>query len=307
MKYLLFFFLLVYTSLFISGGSHPESNPVMQPPDTVFSFVFMTDIHLQPEKNAVEGFRKAISRVNDLEPDFVITGGDLVMDVLGQSFGRADTLFKLYTSESKGFKMPVYNTMGNHENFAWYKRNPADTNNPEYGKKMFEKRIGKRFYSFDHKGWHFIILDSVEKDLKEGYIGGIDEEQIKWLQDDLSKVDPGTPIVLAVHIPFITVMGQLLNGSLYANEPSLVITNSKPVLDLFKGRNLKLVLQGHLHYYEDIFAFNTHYVTGGSVAGAWWEGSYLGTKEGFLQVKITGRKFVSEYLNYGWKAVGGIK
>ena len=25
-----------------------------------FSFVFMTDIHLQPEKNAIQGFQKAI-------------------------------------------------------------------------------------------------------------------------------------------------------------------------------------------------------------------------------------------------------
>lgn len=40
-----------------------------------FSFAFITDIHLQPERNAVEGFLKAIDTINDLNPDFVITGG----------------------------------------------------------------------------------------------------------------------------------------------------------------------------------------------------------------------------------------
>ena len=51
-----------------------------------FTFAFLTDIHLQPERNATEGFRAAIAEVNVLKPDFVITGGDLVMDVLGVSY-----------------------------------------------------------------------------------------------------------------------------------------------------------------------------------------------------------------------------
>ncbi|MEN8226323.1 MAG: hypothetical protein ABFS05_13285, partial [Bacteroidota bacterium] len=34
-----------------------------------FSFAFMTDIHLQPEQNAVEGFRAAITEVNALKPE----------------------------------------------------------------------------------------------------------------------------------------------------------------------------------------------------------------------------------------------
>ena len=79
-----------------------------------FRFVFMTDIHLQPERRASEGFASAIEKVNALDPDFVITGGDLIMDALGQSFGRADSLYNLYQTMLPLFKMPVYNTMGNH-------------------------------------------------------------------------------------------------------------------------------------------------------------------------------------------------
>ena len=61
-----------------------------------FGMAFLTDIHLQPEDDAIKGFTQALDTVNMLKPDFVITGGDLIMDALEQSFGRADSLYNLY-------------------------------------------------------------------------------------------------------------------------------------------------------------------------------------------------------------------
>jgi len=55
----------------------------------------MKDIHVQQEKNAAKGIHQAVDSVNNLNPDFVITGGDLVMDSLGQSFEKADQLYNL--------------------------------------------------------------------------------------------------------------------------------------------------------------------------------------------------------------------
>lgn len=43
-----------------------------------FEFVFMTDIHIRPDMNAPKGFQMAIDAVNQLNPDFVLTGGDLI-------------------------------------------------------------------------------------------------------------------------------------------------------------------------------------------------------------------------------------
>ena len=82
----------------------------------------MTDIHVQPENRAAEGFRKAIDKVNLLNPDFVITGGDLIMDALGQTKSRSDSLYNLYQDLMTLFKMPVYNTLGNHEVFGLYEK-----------------------------------------------------------------------------------------------------------------------------------------------------------------------------------------
>ena len=167
-----------------------------------FSFVFMTDIHLQPERNAVEGFRKAIDSVNKLKPDFVITGGDLVMDVLGEGYNRSDSLYNLYEESLKQFNMPVYNTMGNHEIFGIYDEAGITPDHPEYGEKMYEERLGERYYSFDHKGWHFMVLDGIEDTGESRYIGEIDSVQMAWIKADLAKIDEKTPVVVSIHIPF---------------------------------------------------------------------------------------------------------
>ena len=287
--------LLSFTGCNTTNGRADTEN------DKSFTFVFMTDIHLQPEKNAVAGFNQAIDSVNKLNPDFVITGGDLVMDALGQDFERADMLYDLYKKSLQRFNMPVYNTMGNHEIFGIYKESGIESNHPEYGEKMFEKRIGKRYYSFDHKGWHFMILDGVEDTGESSYIGKIDSVQKEWITSDLEKLNPETPIVVSVHIPFITVVTQLQKGSLEPNRESTVITNSKEVLALFEPYNLKLVLQGHLHFLEDIYANGTHFITGGAVSSAWWSGPYNGLEEGFLVVTVKGDDFDREYFDYGWQ------
>ena len=265
-----------------------------------FTFTFLTDIHVQPEKNAMQGLQQAIDSVNKINSDFVITGGDLIMDALGQRYSRADSLYNIYTGMIKGFKMPVYNTMGNHEIWGWYKESGADTTNPEFGKKMFEKRIGPLYQAFEHKDWKFFLLNSVQKNGTGGYMGTIDTLQRAWIREELSRTPADIPIVISTHIPFITTEAQIFGGSLKPNSAWETIANSKEVLALFKNHNLKLVLQGHLHFYEYMYVFGTTYITGGSVAASWWEGPYYGTEEGFLVVKVNGEKFSWEYKDYGW-------
>lgn len=266
-----------------------------------FSFVFCTDIHVQPERNAVQGFTQAIDTINKLQPAFVITGGDLIMDALGQSYGRADSLYNLYQEVTKKFQMPVHNTMGNHEIYGIYKKSGADPSNPEYGENMFEKRLDKSYYSFDYDGWKFMILNSIEDTKKSEYIGLIDDKQIEWIKEELNRTDPKTPIVISTHIPFITIFNQKYYGSTLANDSALVVVNSKEVLDLFKGYNLKLVLQGHLHTVEDIFVDGIHFITGGSVAAAWWTGPNMGFEEGFMFITVKGDGFDWKYVDYGWQ------
>jgi len=268
--------------------------------DDTFTFAFMTDVHLTYERNAVPGFKKAIKSVDDLNPDFVIMGGDMIMDALGQRYSLADSLYKLYAETVKDFKMPVFNTMGNHEIYGIYSVSGADTANPEYGEKMFEKRLGKLYSSFEHKGWKFMILNSVENTGRNSYIGKIDNAQIEWIKKELQETDPKMPIVISTHIPFITASTQKYLGTTVGNDSSTVIYNGKEVLDLFKGHNVKLVLQGHLHSIEDIYIDGIHFVTGGAVSAAWWQGPNQGTEEGYMLITAGKDNISWKYIDYGW-------
>lgn len=269
-----------------------------------FSFVFMTDIHVEPENHATEGFIQAIDKINKLKPDFVITGGDLIMDALGQTQERADSLYRLYLETQKRLKMPVYNTPGNHEHFGIYMEEEISRDHPDYADGMYKRYMGKTHYSFNHEGWHFIILNSIMETEDRHYRGGVSENQIEWLKSDLANIDSETPIAMSVHIPLITAMTQYKDGALEINPEGIVINNSKEVLDLFKDKNLKLVLQGHLHFLEDLYlGGKTHFITGGAVCANWWRGPRGNMEEGFLKIHVKGDSFTWEYIDFGWEAI----
>lgn len=291
-KILTTFLLILF--LFSSCKNHKNK-------DSQFSFIFMTDLHVQPERHAMEGVQMAIEKANALKPDFTITGGDLIMDALGQTESRVDSLYDIYKDLSKKFTMPVYNTMGNHEMFGILESSGISPDHPLYGKKMFEKRIGKKYYAFSHKGWRFYILNSIDPTDDRNYYGHIDDEQIAWLKNDLQQVDKDTPICISVHIPFYTIQTQILAGPLEPNSRGGVITNGNEVLKLFSDHNLKLVLQGHLHFVEDLYANGVHYITGGAICAKWWEGPRNGMEEGFMQINVNGEKFTWKYIDYGWE------
>ncbi len=263
-----------------------------------FQFVFMTDIHLRPEKNAVAGFDQAIDKINQINPDFVITGGDQIDDALDQTFKRADLLYNLYKTSIKRLKMPIYNTIGNHDLFGIYRTSGISPKHPEFGKKIFTSRLNRRYYTFDFRGWHFIILDSIKITDSGKYRGEIDQEQIRWLTNHLKNLDKKNPIIIGSHVPFYSIMPQI--DERFKVEKFL-LTNTKEILGLFKDHNLKLVLQGHVHTYEVIQSKGIYFISAGAISANWWDGSLHDIQEGFLLVKINGRNFSWEYIDYGWQ------
>ncbi|MBN1953250.1 MAG: metallophosphoesterase [Bacteroidales bacterium] len=273
-----------------------------QPQD--FNFIFMTDIHLEPGRRAPEGFRQAIDTANKLNADFVLTGGDLVADALGASHGRADSLYLLYRDGLKAFTMPVYNTIGNHELWGIYRSSGADTTHPDYGYGMYRRYFGDTYYSFDHKGWHFIILNSIT-DAGDRYLGYIDSTQLEWIKHDLEQIEVGTPVILCTHIPLISAYNQLSKGSTAPNDSSMVVSNSRDVLLMLYRHNLKLVLQGHHHIIEALsFQNKVTFLTGGAVSAYWWGGPREGMEEGFMLIKLRNGEVDWEYVDFGWEAGG---
>jgi 3',5'-cyclic AMP phosphodiesterase CpdA len=238
----------------------------------------------------------AIDRVNQLNPDFVITGGDNVFDVMRGNQHRADSLFTLYKNMVKGFTMPVYHAIGNHDLFAIYEESPEKEDHPDYKYGMFERYFGKTYYSFNHKGWHFIILNSLDVTEDQKYRGHFHEEQLVWLKSDLEKTGSLTPIVVVSHIPVLSVRGQVTGSG----EP--MIDNVAEVFKMLENHNLKLILQGHIHWKEyGCVSDRIYYITGGSIAGNGWKGRRHNTKEGFVHVTVKGDDFSWEYIDHGWE------
>jgi len=262
--------------------------------------VFMTDIHITSDLDAVRGFQMAIDTINKLNPDAVITGGDLVMDALQATEGKADSLYDLYLSLAKGIRPPLYNTPGNHEMLGWEDEKKVSLSNPLSGDGMYRKKIGSPYYSFELKGWKFFVLNSVAH-REGGYTGRVSEEQLRWLKEEVGKTDSLMPLVIVTHIPLLTGYTQFFKGATACNEEGLVVANSREVLDIFTGHNLKLVLQGHLHFLEDNYLSGIHFITGGAVCSGWWRHKYHGLEEGFLDMVLTPDKINWKYIDYGWE------
>ena len=269
-----------------------------------FRFVFMTDIHVMPERRGAQGFEAAIEKVNELAPDFVITGGDLIYDALGVSYERADSLYGLFGDLCENFGMPVHHTIGNHEVFGLYIGSGVDPAHPEFGKKMFEKRLGggSTSSSFDFGGWHFILLDTIGFTGTRRYFGHVGPETLEWLARDLEDTAPDTPTVLCVHIPLVSPSIQMSYGTTETVPPAEMVVNAPELLSIFEGRDLRLVLQGHLHVVEQAQVKGTKFVTGGAVSGAWWKGPHRGFPEGFIVVEVRDGRLDYRYETYGWEA-----
>lgn len=277
-----------------------------------FSFTFFTDTHIQPELEAAKGCSLCFQRFHDVPGDFAICGGDLVYDAATVSSTRANRLFDLYRQTSAAIPYPVHYTIGNHDIYGVLNKDGIAPSDPQYGKKAFEDRYGPTHYSFDHKGWHFIVLDSIGLHADRTWTGQLGQEQIAWLQADLNTVGKRVPIVVVTHVPLVTGAISYVSHQEWLSRTanlgglidSLMVTDASAAIDAMLGYNVRAVLQGHTHVNEDITFRGLRFLTSGAVCGNWWKGPRAGSAEGFSTIRCTrdGRVEPS-YRTYGFHAV----
>lgn len=267
-----------------------------------FTFLFLTDTHLQPELNATEGTALAMRRARAISADFAIQGGDHIFDALAVPKSRATQLFDLYTRTEQDLGLKLHHTLGNHDVCGIYPESGIPPVDPLYGKKLFQARFGPTFYSFDHKHVHFIVLDSIGITPEHKYEARIDEDQLAWLAQDLAKQPARTPIVVITHIPLVTAVSSYATLGPKTPPPSPFI-NGPAAIKLFEGHNVLAVLQGHTHVNERVDWHGIPYITSGAVCGNWWHGTRLGTPEGFTVVTIAGNTLTTRYQPTGFHSV----
>ena len=267
-----------------------------------FDFVYFTDTHIQPELSAADGCAMAFRKIRAMKADFAVQGGDHIFDALGQNRERATSLYDLYGRTEYIIEMKIHHVIGNHDAFGVYAQTGIAVSDPSFGKKMYQDRIGRTYYSFDHKGYHFVVLDSIQITEDRSWEARIDPPQLAWLREDLNGVPASTPIVVIVHVPLVTGAASYAAPREGKDNQGHVM-NAHEVLPLFYGRNVLGVLQGHTHINEVVSFHNIPFITSGAVCGNWWHGTRLGTPEGFTFVSLRDGKMTWRYETYGFRSV----
>src|ERR1700685_1567597 len=153
-----------------------------QPPPGSFDFVFFTDTHIQPELDAAHGCDMCFRKIAATNPEFAIMGGDHVYDATSVNGVRAGMAFALYKRTERALRMPLHHAIGNHDIFGVLKQSGIAPTDPLYGKKMYQDRMGQTYYSFDYKGYHFVVLDSIQPTPDRLWEARVDAAQLTWLR-----------------------------------------------------------------------------------------------------------------------------
>jgi 3',5'-cyclic-AMP phosphodiesterase len=268
-------------------------------PSCDFDFVFFTDTHLEPELGAAEGCAKCFHQINEAHPEFCIAGGDQVFDVCEQDLARARLLFSLYRKTEAELACKVYHTIGNHDVIGINQKSPIEPGDMEYGKKLYQDNFGKLYYSFDYKGWHFVVLDSIGIEYYKIFSPHFDGEQLRWLEADLAAVRTERPVIVVTHVPIASILGSLSSDG----DRGPIVANAYSVHSILARHNVKLVLQGHLHVWEKAQYHGVEYLIGGAVSGFWWKGKMEdGSSEGYTLCQVRGDQVFTSYVTYPWAA-----
>lgn len=191
-----------------------------------FSFVQLTDVHwgygnpkVNPDTRGT--FTRALAAVNALEqkPDFVMFTGDLTQTTDDPKLRRQR--LREFQDMARSLNVPTRFFAGEHDASL------------DRGEAYLEVFGGALYYTFDHKGIHFIVLDNTSDPAP--ILGA---KQIAWLKDDLAKQRADQPIVVLTHRPLFSMSPQW----------DWATRDGQQAIDLLMPFKNVTVFYGHIHH-----------------------------------------------------------
>ena len=204
------------------------ASPPIAAPGADFTFVQISDSHIgfnkEANKDVLGTLREAVAKINALPtpPEFVLHTGDLSHLSEPEEF---DTLQQILKECRAG---RIFYVPGEHD--------VLNDNGKQYLERFGAGTKGNGWFSFDHKGTHFVGLNNVLQ-IREGGLGVLGEDQLAWLGDDLKAVADSTPLVVFAHVPLWEVYPQWGWGT----------EDGARALGLMKRFGSLTVLNGHIH------------------------------------------------------------
>ncbi|MEC7861707.1 MAG: calcineurin-like phosphoesterase family protein [Verrucomicrobiota bacterium] len=216
-------------------------------PDT-FKAIFFGDPQPSTIKQINYIAHDIIAELVGTDANFGVTLGDIMNNNLD--------LFPPSNANLALIGIPWYNVVGNHDiNF--------DSQDDAGSDETFHRFFGPNYYSFDHGPVHFIVLDDVEWSGKN-YKGGLNEDQLTFVKNDLALVPEEKLIVLMMHIPLINV------------------GNRQKLYRLIEKRRYTMSISGHTHWHAHKLIDEKdgwkgkephHHIINVCVSGTWWKGN----------------------------------
>jgi hypothetical protein len=233
-------------------------------PADEFEFVVIGDTRPRFESEDFRLFEGLIPTINALKPAFVINLGDLIY---GYGPLSKEKQWGKYERVIRTIEPPYYQAPGNH-----------DTHSKE-ARRIYTRRFGKCYQSFDYGGCHFVLLDNTEA--QRG--GNIGPAEFAWLQEDL-KGTKGRPTFVFFHFPVW--------------EPERVAPKyydfwARNLHPLFKASGVRAVFAGHYHTYGPSREFDgiRYFITGGGGAELIPDYKKSGGVHHFVVVKVNGNQW----------------
>jgi serine/threonine-protein phosphatase CPPED1 len=165
-------------------------------------------------------FSQAVEQLNLLQPEFVLSVGDLI-EGYSEDRAKVEDQWRELQGYVSRLQMPFFYVPGNH-----------DVSNAFEGK-LWQEKFGRRHYHFVYRDVLFLILNS--EDLT-GSTGGIGDEQLDYVRKTLDDNRAVRWTVVAVHRPLWTA-------------PDLVKNGWQAVEKALAGRRYT-VFAGHLHRFR---------------------------------------------------------
>ena len=193
-----------------------------------FTFVQISDSHIgfnkEANTNVIGTLQEAIGRIKALpkRPDLIIHTGDLTHLAEADEFDTVDQALK-GTGVSDIFYVP-----GEHDVLS--------DNGEQYRNRFAKGTNGDGWYSFTHRGVHFVGLVNVMGKAEAG-LGSLGQDQLTWLQKDLAGLADSTPIIVFAHVPLWEVYPQWGWGT----------QDGATALGFLKRFGSVSVLNGHIH------------------------------------------------------------
>ncbi len=216
-------------------GTQPWTDKVLNNSKEDFQFAIVTD---RTGGHRAGVFMDAVNKLNLLQPEFVISVGDLI-EGYTENMPELENQWNEFDGFVNQLEMPFFYVPGNH-----------DITN-QVMEDVWKSRLGDTYYSFIYKEVLFLCLNSEDQKRGAGR-GTISDEQYNWIKATLNKNEDVKHTLVFMHQPLWT-----LEDTKRWNDVEVLLKNRE-----------HHVFTGHYHRYTKYQRNNGKYfvlaTTGGS-------------------------------------------